>query len=176
MPLDLNDLLDRAADLAVPYGDAVVNVTYRPEAVTGDTQRVVHGLTRSSDADPLFAELARVLIAWDVTRGGVPVPLTVDGIASVGLGVTGAVLGAVLADAGNPTHRAARTRRVPPGSPTPSSNGSSSPTSSAPAPAVTSSSSPPPNGPASHPGPSWGSTTPQPLSVGSAGSPASGGP
>lgn len=167
MPFELADLAARTAHLSVAFaGVGTIEVDYRPDLVTGDTQTIIVQFTRTGDPEPLYAELARVLIGWDVTADGQPVPTSPDGLRSVPLEVTRRTLNAIMEDSGapkatTPAPRMTMTslRGSSPGSrPAESSTPATSPT--------TTTSSPPPNGPASLPGPSPDSTTPPAVSAG----------
>lgn len=160
----------QGARLEVPFGDATIVVLYRPSLVTKVTQDALRGLQARSEYDPFFAELSRILIAWDLTSDGAPIPLTAEGFAGVGVSVIGSVMNAIVLDVGNPTWEAVETA-----GPIPSSNGSSKTDAWAPSPTTTISSSPP-SGPASTP-PTWpDSPTPVPPSAGTPGSATSGAP
>jgi len=162
MPLDLASLLAREATLEVAYAGEVLRVQYRPAEVTGRTQRALAQAGRDGEIDPLLAELARILVTWDLTADGAPVPTTADALAALGLGLTMAVLQGVLKEVGNPTWAAS------PPSLTRSPNGSS-PTANWAGPPTTSGSSSTPAGPASLPGPWRVPTTPTNASAGAAG-------
>ena len=154
----------QAARLEVAFGDATIVVVYRPALVTKATRDAVRGLVEQSDFDPFFAELARVLLAWDLTSGGVPIPLTPEGFAGVGVSIIGSIMNAIVSDVSNPTWEVVATE-----APIPSSNGSS-PTASSVTPPTTTISSSPPNGHISTP-PSWpDSPTPAIASAGTPGS------
>ncbi|HEV8639446.1 MAG TPA: hypothetical protein VG370_34995 [Chloroflexota bacterium] len=159
MPLDLASLIDRLAEVSVPYAGEQIRVIYRPAEVTGEAQRVV--AQSGADPDPVFGVLERVVADWDLVSNGRPIPISQEGFRAIGFGVTLAILRGVLTDVLNPTWT--RTAR------TPSSNGSS-PTASWDRPPTTSTSSSAPGGPASHPGPSTDSTAPPGVSAGVGGS------
>jgi len=141
---DLASLRAKCARLEVVYGGETIVVFYRPTLVTEETQAILRTLQLDGDFRPLFAELERVLMAWDLTSDGIPLPLTSEGFTMVGIGVVGQITNAIVRDVGNPTWVAS------PPSPTGSSNGSSPTASSVPAP-TTSISSSPPNGHTSTP-------------------------
>jgi hypothetical protein len=121
---------------------------------------------RIPDTELVISELIRVLLpcseavpeaerGWDITRGGVPVPITEDEMMKLDIGLPVSLLMAILADVNNPNRRKpslsssrVRADSVPTVSPT------------------TTASSPMPNGQASLPGPLPAST---PLVIGSAG-------
>jgi hypothetical protein len=170
---DLRSLKAKCARLEVEYGGETILVFYRPGLVTERTQDVLHQLGQDGVFAPLFEELARILITWDLTEDGATVPVTPAAFGRVGIGLVGSVTNAIVRDVARPFWVPEPT--IPTPDPTPWSNGSSPAASSAPAP-TTSTSSSPPNGRTSTP-PTWpDSPTPAIASAGTPGFPASGGP
>lgn len=166
MPLDLQSLINRVAHVSVPIGAESIEVDYRPDLVTGETQRIIAASGGNPNPDPLFLELARVVVGWDLTNGGQPVPVTIAAIAGLGLQISLQTLLAIVRDAGNPkavTTRAPMTTLL-------SSNGSSTMVGSATVP-ITTTSSPLPNGHTSPPGILPDSPTPASVFAGATGSP-----
>lgn len=166
MPLDLQSLLSRQAHVSVPIGGASIEVAYQPHLVTGETQRILAQLMANPDPDPLFRELERILIGWDLTDGGAPVPTTADGIARIGLQISLHTLQAIMRDAVDPKRVTSRPTIL-----SPISSAGSSPTESSGAAPITTTSSPPLNGQGSPPGISEASPTPQAAPAGASGSP-----
>src|SRR6187402_497837 len=116
------------------------------------------GTTRFPDVEAIIDELIRVLLpsgpdvpederGWDITDGGVSVPITFDTLVDLPPGLPAAILGAIFRDINDPNRRR------------PSNSGSRRMAGLAvPVSPTTTDSSPPQNGPASIPGPSQDST------------------
>lgn len=116
------------------------------------------GTTRFPDVEAIIDELVRVLLpsgpdvpederGWDLTDGGVSVPITFDTLVDLPPGLPAAILGAVFRDINDPNRRR------------PSRRGSSQGAVSTPTEyPTTTDSSPTPNGQGSLPGPSPAST------------------
>lgn len=164
MPLDLARLAAGVAHLEIPYGDEALAVDYRPERVTGRTFGLLARAHAGGDLDlaGLFAELARLLVAWDLTEDGVPVPTDAPNLERLGMALVGTILRAILADAAqNPTRAPATPRRA-----TGATSNGSSPTADSVFVPITTTSSWPPSGPASTPPSSPASPAPDRPSAG----------
>ena len=161
---DLAALRQNCAKLTFDYADATFTAFYRPLDVDDAVHQAVRGMGVGGEMDPFYAQLERLVVWWDATEDGVTVLTTATAFKSVGVGICGALMRAVLADVGNPTWAPSP---LPAGR-TPSSNGSSATADSAPAPTTTPSSATP-NGSGSHPG-TWPASTPPPgIPAGSSG-------
>ena len=118
------------------------------------------GTTRFPDVEAIIDELIRVLLpsgpdvpederGWDITDGGVSVPITFDTLVDLPPGLPAAILGSIFRDINDPNRKR------------PSNSGSRrTAVSAASVSPTTTDSSPPPNGPASIPGPSAVLSTP----------------
>jgi hypothetical protein len=127
------------------------------------------GTTRFPDVEAIIDELIRVLLpsgpdvpederGWDITDGGVSVPINFDTLVDLPPGLPAAILGAIFRDVNDPNRRRPSKR----GSPVMADSAASvSPTTTEP--------SSPPNGQGSLPGPSSVLSTPLAGPVGSAG-------
>ena len=116
------------------------------------------GTTRFPDVEAIIDELIRVLLpsgpdvpederGWDITDGGVSVPINFDTLVDLPPGLPAAILGAIFRDINDPNRRR------------PSNSGSRRKADSAAnVSPITTEPSPLPNGPASLPGPSQDST------------------
>ena len=159
MPLDLARLAAGVAHVEIAYADELLALDYRPERVTGRTFGLLARAQRSQDLDlgALYADLAGLLVSWDLTEDGVPVPTDAAGLERLGMTLVGAILQGLLQDAASSPTRAAaaRTRGT-----AATSNGSSPTASSALAPTTTPS-SPPPSGRTFIPPTSPASPTPE---------------
>jgi hypothetical protein len=122
------------------------------------------GSTRFPDVEAIIDELIRVLLpsgpdvdedarGWDITDGGVSVPITFDTLVDLPPGLPAAILGAIFRDINDPNRRRPSRR----GSPVMAD-------SQAPASPTTTASSSLPNGQGSLPGPLQGSTI-QPVGL-----------
>jgi hypothetical protein len=127
------------------------------------------GTTRFPDVEAIIDELIRVLLpsgpdvpederGWDITDGGVSIPITFDTLVDLPPGLPAAILGAIFRDINDPNRRRPSRR----GSPVMADSAANvSP--------ITTESSPPPNGQGSLPGPLQDSTIRPVGLVGSAG-------
>jgi hypothetical protein len=158
---DLSSLIARYAETEIRYGGLPIKLAYRPAEVTGEVQQVVAQC--GFDPEPMWEQLEQVLVGWDLTQDGEPIPTTVAGFRRVGWGISLACMRGVLNDSVNPTW--VPTPTVPIRSP----NGSS-PTETSATPPTTTPPSSTPNGAASHPGSSPTYPTPAALSAGVHGS------
>lgn len=161
---DLLSVKRNCARLDVEYGPASLVVFYRPVEVDDQTHAALVGMHAAGELGPFYAELERLVVAWDLTADGQPVPTDAAGFRRAGVGICGKIINAILADVSSPTWGDPPS----PGPQTPWSNGSS-PTAGSDSPSTTTASSSPPNGWASHPGPSPDSTTPLAVPGGSRG-------
>lgn len=125
---DLAQVRENAARLTFVYAGATFEVLYRPVDVNEQTDAALKGIRgEGGEMDRLYAELERLVISWDVTNHGEPVPPVVEGFRTAGVGICGRLMNAILGDVGNPTLAPAHARA----STTRSSNGSSTRASSA---------------------------------------------
>lgn len=163
---DLAELRANLAELVYTYLGVAFTAHYRPVDLNDRTQAARRAMTADDDLEPMYAELARVVVDWDVTEHGEPVPTSPEGFKRAGIGVCIALWNALLLDMRNPT--VAPGRRPAP--PTGSSNGSRPAAVWAPGayPTTTASSSTP-AGSASAPGSSPGAPTPPATPSGSSG-------
>lgn len=117
---DLANLRANTARLSFSYVGATFTAFYRPLDLDERTQTARRAMAENDDLRALYAELARVVLEWDVSENGAPVPTTPEGFQSAGTGICLSLWNALLVDLRNPT-------LVPgwrPASPTLSSNGS----------------------------------------------------
>jgi hypothetical protein len=127
------------------------------------------GTTRFPDVEAIIDELIRVLLpsgpeidederGWDLTDGGVSIPITFDTLVDLPPGLPAAIMGAIFRDVNDPNRRR------------PSRGGSARGASSVPTPSpTTTASSAMPNGQGSLPGPSLVLTTAGSGSAGESG-------
>lgn len=169
MPFDLASVERGYGEVPVPYNGHTIVVQYRAD-IDGRSMRAIQGVivgvptamdksVRFPDLDSVVAELARVLVGWDITRDGQPVPITQEEIRRLPADLPFLLLQTVVGDIHDPNRRR------------PSHDGSSVGASSEPTPSpTTTASSTTPSGPASHPGLSLVSgTMPPPGPVGAVG-------
>jgi len=99
----LDELEAGLARLTVPYKTISITIDYYPDRVGMNLQRAIAAVTRPPfDVGPVADGLAHVLAAWDLTRNGEPIPLTPEGIGSVGMSISTAVGGAIMEDFHDP--------------------------------------------------------------------------
>lgn len=167
MPYDLQSIERGYGECDAEWGGHSILVRYRADLNNRALiamQRVVVGVptldgtARFPDVEAILAELERVLLpsgpdvaederGWDLTDGGVSLPITFDTLVDLPPGLPAAIMGAVFRDIQNPNRRR------------PSKRGSSLGAVSTPtAYPTTTESSKTPNGPASLPGPSQDSS------------------
>jgi len=119
----LDELEAGIARLATPYKGVTITFDYYPERVGLNLQRAVAAATRPPhDVGPIADGLAYVLAAWDLTRHGEPIPITPDGVASLAIGISGAIGAAIMEDFNDPksprsmVSRSESSTDLPPGS------------------------------------------------------------
>jgi hypothetical protein len=167
MPYDLQSVERGYGECDVDWNGNSILVRYRADlnnraliamkrVMIGVT--ALDGITRFPDVEAIIDELIRVLLpsgpeidederGWDLTDGGVSIPITFDTLVDLPPGLPAGILGAIFRDVNDPNRRR------------PSRGGSSRGASSAPmASPTTTASSATPNGQASLPGPSPDST------------------
>ena len=128
----LDELEADLARLSATYHNVTVMFDYHPARVGMNLQRAVASVTRPPhDMGPIADELAKVLSAWDLTRGGEPIPVTADGIGSLPMGLAAAIGQNVMEDFHDPKSPSSLERSSAPSAPIPPSSPSSRPESSA---------------------------------------------
>lgn len=131
MPLDLAQLLARKATVTVDYAGETVAVDYRPHALTAEVQARLQAASDAAAEDAtgaleaLLDVLPMLVDGWDVTEGGVTLPVDRATLRRVPLQFLGAIAAAVTQEIADP-NRPATTA-----APTPSSSGASRPALSA---------------------------------------------
>lgn len=167
----LDELESGLARLTIAYKSISVTVEYYPERVGIALQRATASVQRPPyDMGPIADELAKVLAAWDITRGNEPVPITADGIGSLGMRLASEIASAIMQDFHDPkSPRSLTTAPSAPSEPSTPSPPGWKPDVSVSVPSGPTSSSEP-NGPGSIRPISPGSLTPVAPSSGAAGS------
>lgn len=178
MPYDLQAVERGFGEVDVEWNGSTILVRYRADlnnraliamkrVMVGVT--ALDGVTRFPDVEAIIEHLLHVLLpsgpdvpederGWDITSGGVSVPITFDTLVDLPPGLPASILGAIFRDVNDPNRRR------------PSSNGSALRAVSLPTASPTSTaSSPTPVGAVSHPGPSGASITPVSGPVGATG-------
>lgn len=102
---DLHELEAGRARLVVPFRSLEIVVEYHPDRVSGRTMAALRRAQVDNDPSAIFAEVGQLLAAWDLTRDGEPIPITEDGVQSVGALVTLAIVMAILGDFADPKSR-----------------------------------------------------------------------
>lgn len=75
--MDLADLEVGYVETEAEYNGHRIPFRFRSD-VTGRTMLSLKRLVREADPEPLYAELARLIVAWDVTSGGKAVPISAE--------------------------------------------------------------------------------------------------
>lgn len=102
MPYDITDLQSNVAECTSELG---ITLTYRLANVTERTLAHLRILEDKADQDgernlkAMTDVLARLVITWDLTDHGEPVPVTREGIADVPADIRADVLAAIVKDA-----------------------------------------------------------------------------
>jgi hypothetical protein len=99
----LDELEAGLARLTATYKTLTVTFDYHPDRVGMNMQRAIAAVSRPPhDMGPIADELAHVLSAWDLTRSGSPIPITADGIGSLGMALSSAIGAAIMEDFHDP--------------------------------------------------------------------------
>lgn len=99
----LDDLEDGRARLSAAYKNLTVQFDYYPDRIGMNLQRSIAAVTRPPhDMGPIADELASVISAWDLTRKGEPIPITSEGVGSIGMGISSAIGRAIMEDFHDP--------------------------------------------------------------------------
>jgi hypothetical protein len=136
VPFDLAAIRDDVATTEAVYGPHAFLVRYRPSRYDDAFHQA---FTEQSARESINYYLTELLVSWDLTSDGAPIPTTPEGVATVSLPIKLAVVKAVEADVLNPTITAGQT--PPTSAPTATSSSGTPPA----APSAT------PNGPTAHP-------------------------
>ncbi len=92
----VEDLVVDRRTITVTFGDRSVEVTYAPGGWSiADNERQIKG---GKDARSDSEVVERLLVEWDMTRDGEPVPPTAEGIASLPLPVVNRISWALFLD------------------------------------------------------------------------------
>jgi hypothetical protein len=92
--VDEQAFIDETKPLEVDFGAGrILHVEYRPNAIKLKDQGV-----SDTSADAVAEIIGRMIASWDLTRGGEPVPLTVDGLKETPVNILAKVQEAVLGD------------------------------------------------------------------------------
>ena len=110
MPFDIATIEHDVATTEVVYGEHAFMVRYRPSKYDDAFHKT---FTDQKARESVNFYLTELLVGWDLLRGGVPIQLNAEGVASVILPVKLAVVKAVEADVLNPTILAAPTLSTP---------------------------------------------------------------
>lgn len=101
MPIKLHQLsASTPKSLAIPFGDAVLNIDYKPTAVTPnlearEAERKAQGIVMTGVAE----FLAEIITSWDlVDDKGKPIPPTRDTLMGFGMDVLGVISKAIQED------------------------------------------------------------------------------
>ena len=101
--MDLDALEANRARLHVPYKDQELTIEYQPERVGMNLQRAWLRLGQPPhDVEPLLEQLATILLSWDLSRGGEPLPLTTDVLGALPVALTGTIAQNILEDFADP--------------------------------------------------------------------------
>ena len=99
----LDELESGTARLSVPYRTITITIDYYPDRVGMNLQRAIAAVSRPPfDVGPVADGLAHVLAGWDLTRNGEIIPITPEGIGSIGMSISTAIGGAIMEDFHDP--------------------------------------------------------------------------
>jgi hypothetical protein len=100
MGFDLDRITLTTRATAVDFaGGHVLHLTYAPGQITPIAQARAKAAAEADDPLVLAQVLAAIVVDWDVTRSGTPVPPTVDAMADFPIEILGRILGAIGEDA-----------------------------------------------------------------------------
>lgn len=97
MALDIDDLLADTATITFKHGEQSSQITYRPNLITVEKiQSMNVNIGSVDDAQPLFDFLSDLIVEWEFTKGGQPLPTTQEGIKAVPLPVLTSIMNLVV--------------------------------------------------------------------------------
>lgn len=105
MPLDLGELQDNRAPLAIAYAGTVLNIVYLPERVDNQWVRRFKKLRKLDPEDEetdraMLDLMVEMLAEWDLTDRGVPMAVTEENLSRLPLRLLKLVLESVFTDIG----------------------------------------------------------------------------
>jgi hypothetical protein len=103
MPFDLGTIEHDIAVTTAEYGRHSFVVRYRPSRYSDTFHKA---FTEKAARDSVNYYLSELLVDWELTRDGAPIPISPEGIATVVLPIKLAVVKAVEADVMDPTTQA----------------------------------------------------------------------
>lgn len=96
---DIAALINDKAKLAIPFGDEVVNVVYRPSKVNAVTEAKALELRREGRVFAAHAAyVAELVESWDLTDGKKPFPPTTENLESLGYEIVQHIRDSIMAD------------------------------------------------------------------------------
>lgn len=99
MPLDIRSLSARSREISVEYAGEIIRVTYAPAKVTPAWERgFQEALKDEWRTRALVDALAEILVGWDLTEEGAPLPVTRESLARLPLDLLGAIFSAIMED------------------------------------------------------------------------------
>jgi hypothetical protein len=91
--VDLKKIAEKTKALEIPVDDDVLHVQYRPNALT-----VGDAMAGARTPDEIVDLVRRTIVQWDLTDGGVEVPITVEAMKTVPFPFLASVVEAVSTD------------------------------------------------------------------------------
>jgi hypothetical protein len=91
--LELKRVTETTAELDVEFAGEVLHVAYRPYVVT-----VREAISPEQTAEEMVYQAARAIARWDLTDGGVPVPVSEEALSALPIALVAAVVVAIAED------------------------------------------------------------------------------
>lgn len=95
MPITFEDILADRKPVTVTWRGHRAEVAYRPTAIT---PRFLKAVPKDADIDLLVQTVAHLLVDWEITRAGEPVPIEPEAMMDLPIDLLSAVLSAVMDD------------------------------------------------------------------------------
>lgn len=100
MAVTLAQLREITIPKAVEYGDITINLHYRPNAITPG---YLEEVSKDNTIHALSSAVARFVSEWDIEiEDGVPLPVTTEGAAQLGVALLNHIVTTVAQDIRNP--------------------------------------------------------------------------
>ena len=94
MPIEIGHLVSKRKPLKIEWAGETVNIVYRPYSLSIG-QEIRDALT-GDDRHYLIEEMRRLLVEWDITEDGQPVPIDEESLERLPLEFLNAVSRAIL--------------------------------------------------------------------------------
>ena len=97
--MDLSDIIRDKRELAINIGDNILNVVYKPSALTAAAEEKYLNAIETHRVNSAYAQaLSEILSSWDLTRDGEPVAINIDELKHLPASFLADVFLAIVAD------------------------------------------------------------------------------